>query len=87
MCQEPCHWERCWEGLKAKGEEDKMVREHHRLDGCESEQTPGDGEGQGGQAQSVGSQRPGHDLATKQQQTVEKSNMQGLPLFLVIKMK
>ena len=27
--------------------EDKMVGWHHRLDGCEFEQTPGDKEGQG----------------------------------------
>ena len=27
--------------------EDKMVGWHHRLNGRESEQTPGDGEGQG----------------------------------------
>ena len=36
--------------LKAGGEgttEDEMVGWHHRLDGCESEQTPGDSEGQG----------------------------------------
>ena len=63
-----------------------MVRLHHRLSGCESEQTPGDGEGQGGQAQSMGSQRAGHDLVTKQQ-TVEESKVQGLPFFLFIKMK
>ena len=27
--------------------EDEMVGQHHRLGGCEFEQTPGDGEGQG----------------------------------------
>ena len=27
--------------------EDEMVGWHHRLDGCEFEQTPGDSEGQG----------------------------------------
>ena len=27
--------------------EDEMIGWHHRLDGHESEQTPGDGEGQG----------------------------------------
>ena len=27
--------------------EDKMLGWHHRLDGCEFEQSPGDGEGQG----------------------------------------
>ena len=44
----------CSEGLKAKGDkgskkttEDEMVRWHHRLGGCESEETVGDSEGQG----------------------------------------
>ena len=38
------------ERLKAKGEraaEDEMVRQHHRLNRHESEQTPGDRDGQG----------------------------------------
>ena len=38
------------EKLKAKGwgeAEDKMVRQHHRLNGHEFEQTPGDSGGQG----------------------------------------
>ena len=30
--------------------EDEMVGWHHRLDGCAFEQTPGDGDGQGGLA-------------------------------------
>ena len=36
--------------------EDEMVGWHHQLDGQESEQTPGDGEGQGslGVLQSLG---------------------------------
>ena len=34
--------------------EDEMVRQHHRLNGHEFEQTPGDSEGQG--SQSMGSQ-------------------------------
>ena len=40
-----------------------MVGWHHRLDGHESEQAVGDGEGIGkaGVLQSVGSQRVGHD--------------------------
>ena len=39
--------------------EDEMVGWHHQLDGHESEQTLGDGEGQGSLAmlQSLGSQR------------------------------
>ena len=49
---EVTHFKRlcCWERPKAKGEgaaEDEMVRQHHRLNGHETEQTPGDGEGQG----------------------------------------
>ena len=42
-----------------------MVRWHHWLSGHESEQTPGDSEGQGSLAQSMGSQRVGHNWATK----------------------
>ena len=39
----------CWERLKTEGGDDKeeMVGWHHQLDGHESEQTPGYGEGQG----------------------------------------
>ena len=48
----PPHWKRlwCWERLKAQGErvtEDEMVGRHHRSNGHEFEQTPGDSEGQG----------------------------------------
>ena len=39
---------------------DEMVGWHHRLDGHELEQTPGDGEGQG-MLQSMGSKRVRHD--------------------------
>ena len=43
------HWKRlcCWEGLgqEEKGTtEDEMAGWHHRLDGRESELTPGDGD-------------------------------------------
>ena len=41
--------------------EDDMVGWHHRVNGHEFEQTPGDGEGQGS-LQSMGSQRVGHNL-------------------------
>ena len=43
--------------------EDEMVGWDHRLDGHESEQTPGGGEGQGSLVllQFMGSQRAGHD--------------------------
>ena len=48
--------------------EDEMVGWYHRLNGHESEQMLGDGEGQGrpGMLQSMGLQRVGHDLASKQ---------------------
>jgi len=44
-----------------------MVRQHQQLSGHESEQTLGDGEGQGSQVccSPGGSQRAGHDLATE----------------------
>ena len=43
--------------------EHKLVGWHHRLNGHEFEQTPGDGEGQGkpGVLQSMGSQRVRQD--------------------------
>ena len=45
-------------GQEEKGTtEDEMVGWHHRLNGHEFEQTPGDGEGQ----ESMGSQRVKHD--------------------------
>ena len=34
------------EGRRRRGQEDEMFRWHHRLNGHESEKTPGDGEGQ-----------------------------------------
>ena len=47
-----------------------MVGWHHRLSGHEFKETPGDSEGQGSLVwQSMVSQRVGHNLATKQQQT------------------
>ena len=51
--------------------ENEMVGWHHRLNGHESEQTPGDSEGQGSLAccmQSMGLQRVGLDLAPEQKQ-------------------
>ena len=44
---------------------------HHRLNGHESEQTPGDGEDREAWLQSMGFQRVGHDLATDQQQRTD----------------
>ena len=46
--------------------EDEMVESHHQINGHESEQTPGDSEGQGSLLQFMGSQRAGHNLATEQ---------------------
>ena len=67
-CKVPNKWKRpwCWERLKAKGErvrEDEMVRQHHQLNGHESEQAPGDT----GVLQSMRSQRVKHNLVTEQQ--------------------
>ena len=47
--------------------ENEMVGWHHRLDGHEFEQAPGDSEGQGSLV-CCSSQRVGHDLATEEQQ-------------------
>ena len=51
-------------GQEEKGTtEDEMAGWHHRLDRCESESTPGVGDGQGrpGVLRFMGSQRVGHD--------------------------
>ena len=53
--EELTHWKRLWywEGFRARGEgttEDEMAGWHHWLDGCESQWTPGVGDGQGGLA-------------------------------------
>ena len=48
--------------------EDEMVEWHHRLNGHESERTPGDSEGQGSLACcSPLGHRVGHDLVTEKQ--------------------
>ena len=46
--------------------EDEMVGWHHRLDGLEFEQAPGDGEGPG-KPGMLQSQRVVHNLETEQQ--------------------
>ena len=52
--------------------EDEMVGWHHRLNGHEFEQTPGDSEGRKpGVLLFMGSQRVGHNLATQQQPIVD----------------
>ena len=38
------------EGGRRRGQQDEMVGCHRRLNGCEFEQMPGDGDGQGGLA-------------------------------------
>ena len=48
--EEPTHWKRlwCWEWLRAEGEgatDEETVGWHHRFNGREFEQTPGDSEG------------------------------------------
>ena len=51
--------------------EDEMVGWHHRLNGREFEQTPGDGEGQGSLlCSSPWGCRVRHDLATEQQHII-----------------
>ena len=47
--------------------EEEMVGWHHRLNGHEFKQAPGDGEKQG-RLQSMGSQRAGHDLVNEQKE-------------------
>ena len=51
-CEEPTRWKRpwCWEYWRQQEKgtiNDEMVGWHHRLNGHEFEQTPGDSEGQG----------------------------------------
>ena len=55
---------------------DKMVGWHHRLNGCEFEQTPGDGEGQGNlECCSPWGCRVGHDLITEQTTATKVTKM------------
>ena len=70
-CKEPTHCKRlwCWKRLKGTTE-DEMVGWHHCLDGHKFEQTPRDGEGQGGlESCSLLGQwlRVRHDWVTEQQ--------------------
>ena len=52
----------------------EVVRQHHGLNRHESEQTPGDNEGQEnpGVLQPMGSQRIGQDIVTEQQNNKKK---------------
>ena len=63
--------EKDWRQEEKGMTENEMVGWHHSLNGHESEQALGDGEGQGSLAclQSMGLQRAGHNWVTKQQQT------------------
>ena len=67
----------CWkdgEQEEKRAREDEMVGWHHQLNGHESEQTPGDGEGQGSLACcSPWGCKVGHDWATEQEQYSFKS--------------
>ena len=57
--------------------EDEMVGWHHRLNGHEFEQTPGDSEGQGSTCmQSMGLQRVGHDLASEHHHPLRNGNLE-----------
>ena len=50
-CEEFTHWTLMLGGIggrRKRGRQDEMAGWHHRLDGCEFEWTPGDGDGQGG---------------------------------------
>ena len=57
------------EGRRRRGRQDEMVGWHHRLNGHESEQTPGHSEEEGSLVccSPWGSQIVGHDLVTEQQ--------------------
>ena len=50
------------EGGRRRRQQDKMVEWHHRLNGHEFEQSPGDSEGrEASTLKSIGSQRARHD--------------------------
>ena len=62
-----------WGQVEKRVTEDETVWWHHWLNRQESEQTPGDSEGQGsGALQSMGSQRVGHNLVTEQRETAKE---------------
>ena len=73
-CDGSTHWKRpsCWERLKAKEKgvaEDEVIRQHHRLNGHEFEQTLGESEGwRAWPAAAHRVQRVRHDFMTEQQQ-------------------
>ena len=57
-----------------------MVGWHHQLNGHQFEQTPrvGDGQGQLGVLQSMGSQRVRHNLVSEQQQKLSNTSIYNL---------
>ena len=66
------------EEQEKRATEDEMVGRHHRLNGHEFEQTPGDGEGQGSLAccspwRRKESDTTDHNLATEQQQSAKNT--------------
>ena len=62
------------EGKRRPGEaEDEMVRQHHRLNGHEFEQSPGDTEGQESLIYCSPWGQKESDIATEQQQQIYKS--------------
>ena len=71
-CEELTHWKRLYAGRDCGQEEkgtteDDMAGWHHWLDGCESEWTPGDDDGQGGLACC-------HSWGHKESDTTERLN-------------
>ena len=66
-----------------------MIGWHHRLNGDEFEQAPGNGESQGDLAfcSPWGSQIVGHNCATEQQMTASGSQPQGIFLVTDISQK
>ena len=64
-----------WGQEEKREAEDEMVGWHHQLNGQESEQTPGDSEGQRSRAcrSPWGHKRGGHHLANEQQQSPKRT--------------
>ena len=78
-----------WKQKEKRVAEDEMVRQHHRLNGQESEQTLGDSGGQRilpclHSIASMESQRVGHDLVTEQQ---HNSHVRKIYIFLALKLR
>ena len=81
-CEELTHWKTlwCWEGWGQEGKgttEDEMAGWHQWLNGCESEWTPGDDDGQGSLACF---DSWGH----KESDTTERLNWTELKFYLIL---